>query len=53
VIAASLAIVSTWIDRQHRNAAKANDSARPQALSIIAFRAEGADCQGNDEKAIS
>jgi len=28
-------------------------SAHPEALTIVALETEGADCKGNDEKAIS
>jgi hypothetical protein len=54
VIATSLAIVSTKIDREHRHESKANDcTATPRALSIVLFASEEADCTGEDEKAIS
>jgi hypothetical protein len=31
---------------------KANDSSCPQALPILSFGSEGADCKGKNEKAI-
>ena len=54
MIAASLAIVSLRIDDVISDEFKANGcTARPEALSIVLFESEGADCKGTDEKAIS
>jgi hypothetical protein len=54
VIDNSLAIVSTPIDGEHRHESKANGCpATPKALQIVLFGSEGADCNGEDQKAIS
>ena len=54
MIATSLAIVSTKINRDIDHESEANDcTATPRALSIVFFASEEADCNGEDEKAIS
>ena len=54
VIAGALEIVSLRINGEIEDESAAKDcSAHPRVLTIAAFRSEGADCKGEDRKAIS
>lgn len=54
VIADALEIVSLWITGDTNDESAAYDcSAHPCVLTITAFRSVGADCHGEDRKAIS
>ena len=54
VIAGTLSNVSVRISEDINDESAAYDcSAHPRALSIVAVGTEGADCKGDDEKAIS
>jgi hypothetical protein len=50
----SLGIVSSRIDGGHDYESATEDcTAHPEALTLVPFGSEGADCKGGDEKAIS
>lgn len=54
MIAGALEIVSLWINGETEDESAAYDcSAHPRVLTIAAFRSVGADCKGQDRKAIS
>jgi hypothetical protein len=54
VIDGALEIVSLWINGETEDESAAYDcSAHPRVLTIPAFRSVGADCKGEDRKAIS
>jgi hypothetical protein len=54
VIDGALEIVSLWINGETEDESAAYDcSAHPRVLTIAAVRSVGADCKGEDRKAIS